>query len=119
MASSSEGQKKPPTPIAQLYDKLSNKKKDLRVTLTIILELWEVWRHFCLNIITRSTQTRNVIAQSAWAVEYTNCMSAEWYKFPNKCTGYDTKQSDDKASIMLEFWGMRSTPSLHLVPKQY
>ena len=30
---------------------------------------------------------------------------------PSKeCPGYDTKQSDAKASVMLEVWGMRSTP---------
>ena len=42
------------------------------------------------------------IAQSAGAVEYTHCFSA----------GYDTKQSDGEVPVMLELWGMRSTPSL-------
>ena len=31
---------------------------------------------------------------------------------PNKCPGYDTKQSDDEAAVMLELWGMLSTHSL-------
>ena len=31
---------------------------------------------------------------------------------PNKCPGYDTKQSDIEVSVILELWGMRSTPSL-------
>ena len=31
---------------------------------------------------------------------------------PNKCPGYDTKQSTGEASLMLELWGMWSTPSL-------
>ena len=35
---------------------------------------------------------------------------------PNKCPGYDTKQSDGEVPVMLEFWGMRSTPSLPLLP---
>ena len=35
---------------------------------------------------------------------------------PNVCPGYDTKQSDAEASIMLEFWGMQSTPSLPSLP---
>ena len=35
---------------------------------------------------------------------------------PNECPGYDTKQSDGKAPIMLELWGMQSTPSLPLLP---
>ena len=29
---------------------------------------------------------------------------------------YDTKQSDDEAPVMLELWGMWSTPSLPLLP---
>ena len=28
---------------------------------------------------------------------------------PNKCRGYDTQQSHDEASIMLEIWGMQAT----------
>ena len=34
---------------------------------------------------------------------------------PNKCPGYDAKQSDDEAPLMLEFWRMRSTPLLLLL----
>ena len=30
----------------------------------------------------------------------------------NKCPGYDTKQSDGEVPVMLELWGMQSTPSL-------
>ena len=29
---------------------------------------------------------------------------------------YDTKQSDAKATVILKLWGMRSTPSLLLLP---
>ena len=36
-----------------------------------------------------------LLAQSAEAVEYTDCIPAE---------GYDTKQSDGEASVMLELW---------------
>ena len=35
---------------------------------------------------------------------------------PNKCTRYDTKQSDGEVPIMLELWGMLSGPSLALLP---
>ena len=35
---------------------------------------------------------------------------------PNDCPGYDTKQSDGQASILLKFWGMQRTPSLPLFP---
>ena len=34
----------------------------------------------------------------------------------NECPGYDTKQSDGKVPVMLGLWGMRSTPSLPLLP---
>ena len=33
-----------------------------------------------------------------------------------KCFGYDTKQSDDEAPVMLELWGMWSTPLLPSLP---
>ena len=35
---------------------------------------------------------------------------------PNKCPGYDIKQSYDKAPVMLELWGMQGTTSLQLLP---
>ena len=34
----------------------------------------------------------------------------------NECPGYDTKQSDGEVPVMLELWGMRSTPSMTLLP---
>ena len=49
------------------------------------------------------------MAQLAGAIEYTDCI------FSNKCPWYDTKQSDGEASVMLELWGMQSTPSLPLL----
>ena len=39
-------------------------------------------------------------------------------RHPNKCLGYDNKQSDGKTSVMLELWEMRSIPSLSLLPGQ-
>ena len=32
------------------------------------------------------------------------------------CPGYDTKQSDGDAPVILELWGMRSTSSLPSLP---
>ena len=34
----------------------------------------------------------------------------------NECTGCDTKQSDGKAPVMLEIWGMQSTTLLPSLP---
>ena len=35
---------------------------------------------------------------------------------PNECPGYDTKQSDGQFPVILELWGMPSTPSLPSLP---
>ena len=51
------------------------------------------------------------IAQSAGAVEYTDCFSPH-----NECPGYETKQYDSEVPAMLEIWGIRSTPSLPSLP---
>ena len=41
-------------------------------------------------------------SQSAWAVEYTNCFSAEGQDPPpNESPGYDTKQFDGEVPVML------------------
>ena len=36
-------------------------------------------------------------------------------KTPHECPGYDTKQSDGEVPVVLELWGIRSTPSLPLL----
>ena len=48
--------------------------------------------------------------QLARIVEYTDAPLQGSKTPPNKCPGYDTKQSDGEASIMLELLGMQSTP---------
>ena len=37
-------------------------------------------------------------------------------RHPNECPRYDTKKSDSEVPVMLELWGMRSTPSLPSLP---
>ena len=64
---------------------------------------------------------RNLLAQSAGAVEYT-AASLQRGKTPpprNECLGYDTKQSDGEVPAMLELWGMWSIPSLPSLPGFY
>ena len=56
------------------------------------------------------------VAQSAEAVEYTDCTTAEGQDPPDECPGYDTKQSDGEVPAVLELWGMRSSSSLPLLP---
>ena len=51
-------------------------------------------------------------AQLAGSIEYTYCISAEWWDPPpNECPGYDIKLLDGDAPA-LEIWGMLITPSL-------
>ena len=56
-----------------------------------------------------------MFAQSAGAIEYVDCISAERWDSPNECAEYDTKQSNGEVPVMLELWGMQSTPSLPLL----
>ena len=43
------------------------------------------------------------MVQSAEAVEFTDCISAEGKDYSNDCPGYDTKPSDGEALVMLSF----------------
>ena len=56
------------------------------------------------------------MAQSAGAAEYIDCFSAEEQDSPNVSPGYDTKQSNYEASVMLALWGMQCTLSLPSLP---
>ena len=53
-----------------------------------------------------------LLAQSAEASEYTDCFFVEGLDSSNECTGYKTQQSNDEDPLMLELWGMQSTPLL-------
>ena len=66
-----------------------------------------LWRFNCAH--------KRFIAQLAGAVEYTDCFSAEGLDPLNRCPGYDTKQSDGEAPVIIELRGMRSTPPLPLL----
>ena len=53
------------------------------------------------------------LVKFTWVVEYTDCIFAEGYPpLRNKSPGYDIKQSDGEAPLMLELWRIRSTSSL-------
>ena len=60
--------------------------------------------------------SKEILTQSAGAVEYTDSISAEGFDSPNECPRYDTKQSDGEIPVMLELWGMQSAPSLSSLP---
>ena len=50
------------------------------------------------------THIHRCTAYSAGVTEYTDWISVEGQDSPNECPAYDTKQSDDEASVMLEHW---------------
>ena len=57
--------------------------------------------------------------QSAWPVEYTDCLYAEGNEAPtpiNECPRYNTKKSNGKVQVILEFWGLQSTLSMPSFP---
>ena len=51
------------------------------------------------------------MAQSAGAVEYTDCISAEELNSSNECPGYDTKKSDGEALGNAEY------PFIAIIPR--
>ena len=51
---------------------------------------------------------KKIMAQSAWASEYTN--------YTDNISGHDTKKSDGEAPVILELCGMLSNPSLSSLP---
>ena len=63
-------------------------------------------KQHCLYSTTFWESSERDIAQSAGAVEYTDCISTEGLNSPNECPGHDTKQSDRKAPVILELWGL-------------
>ena len=57
-------------------------------------------------------------AQSTGTVEYTDCLSTEGNTPHNECPRYGSKLSNGEVPVMLDLWGMRSTPSLLSLPGQ-
>ena len=49
-------------------------------------------------------------------LEYTELHLCGGVRFPQRVSSNDSKQSDGEVAVMLELWGMRSTPLLPLLP---
>ena len=69
-----------------------------------------------LNKQTNKMNISKLSAQLVGDAKYTDYISTEVSDSPNKYPWYDIKQSDAVAPVMLELWGMRSTPSLPSLP---
>ena len=58
-----------------------------------------------------------IFAQSAGAVEYTNCTSAEESNPCNECLGYDSKQSVSEVPEMQGLWGSAEHLFITIAPR--
>ena len=56
-----------------------------------------------------------LMAQSA--AELNDCFSTEGYNSFNECPGYDNKQSDGEAPVMLCLWGHVEYPFIAIAPR--
>ena len=85
----------------------------------IILAVWKAINCQAVEVIILlqkiEIQNTSVFAQSAVAVEYSQHLCCG-VRLPQRVSWYDTKQSDGEAQVMLDHWGMRSTPSLSSLP---
>ena len=63
-------------------------------------------------MVSKRKNIQTVLAQSAGAAEYTDCISVKGKDTPNECPQYDSKQFDGEVPVMLELWEMWSTPLL-------
>ena len=57
-----------------------------------------------------------VVWPSRLGLQNTQNVSLQRGNAPNECLGYDSEQCDSEASVMLELWGMQSTPLLLSLP---
>ena len=58
----------------------------------------------------RSKSSLSITGPVGWGCRIHSCISS------NECPGYDIKQSDGQAPVMLELWEMKSTLSLSSLP---
>ena len=68
---------------------------------------------FTLTKYSKSFDSSKYVWQKQLRLQNTPNASLQRDKIPfNKCPGYDTKQSNGEAQVMLELWGIWSNPSL-------
>ena len=83
---------------------------------TVIMLNWTVQNR---TVLIFNLVNKWLMALSAKAVVYTDCISAEGKDSLIECLGYGAKQSDGEAPVLLELWGIRSTYSLLLFPRHF
>ena len=60
-----------------------------------------------------------IVCSVTGPVENANYISSKGVSFPNECLGYEAKQSEGEASVMLELLGMWHTPSMPSPPRPF
>ena len=77
----------------------------------------ETWSPFVVNIaiISNTFCTLLTTYPVGWGCR-THTLRLCWGVTPAWVSWYDTKQSDGEVPVMLELWGMQSTPSLPSLP---
>ena len=67
-------------------------------------------------VISQESLQHSDICPVGWGCRIRRLRLCKGIRPTNEYPGYDTKQSDGEAPVMLEPWGMRSTPSLQSLP---
>ena len=93
-----------------LFSRLSRKSGKFYWLLSV--QLWAKQYHYCSSTRKR---TWNLLAQLTGA-QYTEYISAEVRDSPNDWPGYDPKQTDSEALIMLVLWRTQSISLWSLFP---
>ena len=61
-------------------------------------------------------RTHFLIGLVGWGCKIYRLLFCRAARHPHECPNYDSKQSDSEAPVMLELWGMQSTPSFPSLP---
>ena len=64
----------------------------------------------------RADKTPEIDCPVGWGCRIHRLLLFRGVRPPNEYLRYDTKQSDGEVPLMLELWGMQSTPSLPSLP---
>ena len=77
----------------------------------------EATSHMFYLVPQRYTTTNpSWIGRVSWGSRIHRLLLCREVRLPQRVSWYNTKQSDDEASVMLEIWRMQSTPSLLSLP---
>ena len=82
-------------------------------------DFWSVWNDPFIGITLRFTLTQNKLPSrrgEGGCKIHRLLLCGEVWPSHNECSGYETRQCDGEAPLILELWGMWSTPLLPSLP---